>query len=217
MTDALSDEADATTRAYSIARYRASSVLMASLLALSLAGCASQSLRNSRQHFADHPARGSQGRMIESGADGLSRRRGRGRRGREGETAVLQNALEHYYRQWAGTPYRYGGQSSQGIDCSSFVRHALSAVDSYRLPRTAAAQARTGHRIAPRDLSAGDLVFFKTGRLSRHVGIYIGDGRFMHASSSDGVTISRLGNIYWRHHYWQSRRLPLTGVETALR
>ncbi|HET7314143.1 C40 family peptidase [Salinisphaera sp.] len=126
-------------------------------------------------------------------------------------TARLEKALHRVYERWAGTPYRYGGQSRDGVDCSSFVRQTVDAVESYELPRTTVEQAQVGMLIPRHDLEAGDLVFFKTGALSHHVGIYLGQGRFMHASSSQGVTISRLDNVYWRRHYWQSRRIPAAG------
>lgn len=122
-------------------------------------------------------------------------------------TAKLEAALHRVYERWAGTPYRYGGQSRDGVDCSSFVRQTVDTVESYELPRTTVEQAQVGMSIPRADLEAGDLVFFKTGTLSHHVGIYLGRGRFMHASSSQGVTISRLNNVYWRDHYWQSRRI----------
>ncbi|NNC22756.1 hypothetical protein HKX42_02735 [Salinisphaera sp. USBA-960] len=119
----------------------------------------------------------------------------------------LRNALHRVYNRWSGTPYRYGGTTQSGVDCSSFVRQAVDTAASYKLPRTTRGQVKTGSLIPRSDLETGDLVFFKTGRHSRHVGVYLKDGRFMHASSSQGVTISRLGNAYWRRHYWQSRRL----------
>lgn len=125
-------------------------------------------------------------------------------------TTKLEQALHRFYDRWAGTPYRYGGQTRSGVDCSSFVRQTVDAVESYELPRTTVEQAQVGMSIPRADLEAGDLVFFKTGSLSHHVGIYLGQGRFMHASSSEGVTISRLDNVYWRSHYWQSRRILAT-------
>ena len=125
-------------------------------------------------------------------------------------TAKLEEALHRVYERWAGTPYRYGGQTRDGVDCSSFVRQTVDTVESYELPRTTVEQAQVGMSIPRQDLEAGDLVFFKTGALSHHVGIYLGRGRFMHASSSQGVTISRLDNVYWRDHYWQSRRILAT-------
>lgn len=122
--------------------------------------------------------------------------------------AGVTEALYNYYSEWRGVPYRYGGVDRSGIDCSSFVRQTLSDVESLNLPRTTRAQSRAGEPVPRGDLSPGDLVFFKTGYRSRHVGIYVGGGRFMHASTSQGVTMSRLDNVYWRRHYWQSRRLP---------
>jgi len=121
--------------------------------------------------------------------------------------ATLEHALRAHFQDWRGVPYRYGGRDRNGIDCSSFVRQTMSAVDSLKLPRTTAQQVQRGETIPRSNLAPGDLVFFRTGRSSRHVGIYVGSGRFMHASSSKGVTISRLDNIYWRQHYWQSRRV----------
>tara|TARA_B100001079_G_scaffold59429_1_gene50275 strand:+ start:472 stop:1083 length:612 start_codon:yes stop_codon:yes gene_type:complete len=133
---------------------------------------------------------------LEAGASGLAMARDK-----------LRAALHSVYDSWAGTPYRYGGESRHGVDCSSFVQQTLDQVESFELPRTTVQQARIGLSVPKTELRTGDLVFFKTGRLSRHVGIYMGQGRFMHASSSAGVTISRLDNVYWRHHYWQSRRV----------
>lgn len=121
--------------------------------------------------------------------------------------AGVTEALHAYYDTWQGVPYRYGGVDRSGIDCSSFVRQTMRNLKSLNLPRTTRAQARVGQPVAQGNLSPGDLVFFKTGYKSRHVGIYVGAGRFMHASTSRGVTMSRLDNIYWRRHYWQSRRV----------
>ena len=126
---------------------------------------------------------------------------------RHADHGAMVDALYDYYHQWRGVPYRYGGVDRNGIDCSAFVARTMSELESLNLPRTTSAQAQLGQPISHGDLSPGDLVFFKTGYSSRHVGIYVGAGRFMHASTSQGVTMSRLDNIYWRSHYWQSRRL----------
>ncbi|MDA3919617.1 MAG: NlpC/P60 family protein [Salinisphaera sp.] len=123
------------------------------------------------------------------------------------QQSKLENALHDYYEQWQGVPYAYGGRSQSGIDCSSFVRHTFAAVESYELPRTTVEQAQVGISISRANLKTGDLVFFHTGHSSHHVGVYLGQGRFMHVSSRRGVTISRLDNIYWRKHYWQSRHI----------
>jgi probable lipoprotein NlpC len=121
--------------------------------------------------------------------------------------SAVSEALRDYFQKWRGVPYRYGGVNRSGIDCSSFVRQTMSDLQSLELPRTTAAQALAGQPVPPGNLSPGDLVFFKTGFRSRHVGIYVGDGRFMHASTSRGVTMSRMDNVYWQRHYWQSRRV----------
>src|SRR5699024_8599778 len=114
--------------------------------------------------------------------------------------------LRNYFLSWVGVPYRYGGTTRSGIDCSAFVKQAVAATEGVHLPRTSTAQAGRGRRISRSQLRIGDLVFFRTGG-SHHVGIYMGNSRFMHASTSVGVTISSLDNVYWRRHYWQARRL----------
>lgn len=118
----------------------------------------------------------------------------------------VEAALMAEYDTWEGTPYRFGGESSSGIDCSALVQQIFRDSFNFDLPRTTAGQVLTGRRIEKTALKAGDLVFFRPWRGDRHVGIYLGDGRFMHASSSRGVKISRLDNPYWSRHYWQSRR-----------
>ncbi len=74
------------------------------------------------------------------------------------------------------------------------------------MPRSTELMAKMGKKIDRKQLRAGDLVFFKTSYKVRHVGIYIEKGQFLHASSSKGVMISRLDNVYWADKYWQSRR-----------
>lgn len=108
---------------------------------------------------------------------------------------------------WEGTPYRYGGANKQGIDCSALIQKIYLSSFNLKLPRTTARQSRQGYPIKKSKLQVGDLVFFKTSLTENHVGIFIGDGRFLHASSSQGVTISALNNRYWRSKYWQSRRI----------
>ncbi len=121
----------------------------------------------------------------------------------------LNNTLYDHYQQWKGTPYRLGGLSQRGIDCSGFVYRTFRDKLGHDMPRTTRQQSREGFRIDRRDLQSGDLVFFMTEGRKRHVGIYLENGKFMHASTSTGVTISRLDNQYWRRNYWQSRRIPL--------
>lgn len=118
-----------------------------------------------------------------------------------------QTKLLAMYQQWQGTPYRLGGNSAAGVDCSAFVQHVYQAISPYKLPRTTRSQVLLGTAVNKQPMVTGDLVFFKINGKTRHVGIYINDQQFLHASTSRGVTISTLTNSYWRRHYWQTRRL----------
>ncbi|MFC1235554.1 NlpC/P60 family protein [Vibrio sp. F74] len=111
------------------------------------------------------------------------------------------------YNTWQGTPYKYGGTNKNGIDCSAFVQAIYLEAENQHLPRTTYAQSKLGVEIKLGKAQSGDLVFFKTGRKDRHVGIYLGDNKFMHASTSKGVIISRLNNPYWASVFWQVRRI----------
>ena len=111
-----------------------------------------------------------------------------------------------FYTQWRGTPYLLGGSSKQGVDCSAFVQHAYRDVLSRSIPRTTLMQSQTGESVAFGAWQVGDLIFFKTGRKQRHVGVYVGDGNFMHASTSVGVTVTPLTNPYWKTRYWMAKR-----------
>ncbi|MDD1792158.1 NlpC/P60 family protein [Enterovibrio makurazakiensis] len=114
-------------------------------------------------------------------------------------------ALIQYFEEWQGTPYRWGGASKRGIDCSAFTQQAYQAVFQHSLPRTTRQQVTKGSKTSLKSASFGDLIFFKTGSQRYHVGIYIGDRQFMHASSSKGVMISTLDNPYWSARIWQIR------------
>lgn len=133
------------------------------------------------------------------------------------ESALLRGHLYQHYKLWKGTPYRMGGLTTRGIDCSGFVLVTFKALLNTRLPRTVDEQAALGRGIVTDDLRTGDLVFFKTGSAMRHVGIYLEHGRFMHASTRRGVMISALGDGYWRRRFWQARRIsePRVARETA--
>ena len=115
--------------------------------------------------------------------------------------------LREYYQNWRGTRYRLGGVSHAGIDCSGFTALAVRDVYGLSLPRTAREQAMWGKSVGRDDLLPGDLVFFKRGRNTNHVGIYMGNDSFMHASTSQGVMISSLDNVYWRNKFWKGSRL----------
>lgn len=123
------------------------------------------------------------------------------------QQAQHKDHLFLFYERWHNTPYRLGGQSLRGVDCSAFVQIAFDEVFKHPLPRTTDKQSDMGESIDYENREFGDLVFFKTGIKIRHVGIYIGDNSFMHASTSRGVIISRLDSPYWADAYWQTRRV----------
>lgn len=109
---------------------------------------------------------------------------------------------------YIGTPYRFGGEGGNGIDCSSFVQQVFQA-NRIDLPRTAREQINVGSDVAPADLRKGDLVFFQTyASYPSHVGIYLGDGKMIHASSGKGeVTISDMNSDYYRPRYLGAKRV----------
>ena len=123
------------------------------------------------------------------------------------EEDLLFSLLRNEYRYWKGTPYRLGGNSKKGIDCSALVQTVYKNSFNIAIARTTKQQVKLGAPVYKNALKVADLVFFKTRRERRHVGIYIGDNQFLHASTSQGVMISSLDNIYWRSRYWQSRRI----------
>lgn len=109
-----------------------------------------------------------------------------------------------------GTPYRYGGNTPEGgFDCSGLVGYVFRDMLDVALPRTTRELAALqGPRIQPDRLASGDLVFFGSGGTVTHVGIYVGEGRFVHAPSTGGtVRLDRLDGSWWRAHYSGARRL----------
>jgi hypothetical protein len=117
------------------------------------------------------------------------------------------NKLNKSIARHMGTPYRYGGTSTSGIDCSGLIL-AIYSDQGIHLPRTAREQFRIGERVAKERLAAGDLVFFRTkGAGVSHVGIMQKPGVFVHAGTSTGVTAARLSNSYWSSKYLGARRI----------
>ncbi|MCC5097637.1 C40 family peptidase [Xanthomonas campestris] len=109
-----------------------------------------------------------------------------------------------------GTPYRYGGNTPEsGFDCSGLVTYVYKDVLALSLPRTSRDLAAVqGPKIPAEKLSTGDLVFFGSSGSVSHVGIYVGEGRFVHAPSSGGtVRLDFLDGAYWRDHYSGSKRV----------
>lgn len=122
-------------------------------------------------------------------------------------TELVRKKLFEQFGKWKGTRYVFGGLSRNGIDCSGLVQLTYLSGLGIQLPRTTKTQVTLGKEVTQGELQAGDLIFFKTGYFTRHVGIYMGSGRFFHASKSQGVTISNLDNVYWSDNYWVSKRI----------
>lgn len=122
------------------------------------------------------------------------------------EGAVEKRILAEY-RKWRGTRHQMGGTGSKGIDCSGFVKAVYRDAFRIKLPRTTREQAKLGKSTAFKDLQPGDLVFFKPPTYPRHVGIFLSQSEFVHASKKKGVTISKIDSQYWGKYYWTARRI----------
>ncbi len=125
----------------------------------------------------------------------------------EWESPNEQQLLVKVALAFLDAPYRFGGSSVRGIDCSGFVKkiYSLFGVD---LPRTAAEQSHVGIEVAKSSLTEGDLIFFVKKNRIGHVGIYIGNNKFVHAASSNkGVRVDSLDSSYYKNHYERAVRL----------
>ncbi len=119
----------------------------------------------------------------------------------------VKQILYAQYNDWKTVKYKAGGLSKAGVDCSGLVFLTFDTRLGIKLPRSTDEQVNVGAAIEPRDLIPGDLVFFKTGKNTRHVGIYIEGRKFLHASTEKGVMISSLDDEYWARTYWKSVRV----------
>lgn len=121
-------------------------------------------------------------------------------------TALHQEASD-VAASMTGKPYRYGGSTPQGFDCSGLVHFSFKHA-GLDVPRSTETQRQRSRRVARANLARGDLVFFdQLGKSSSHVGIYLGDNRFVHAPSSGGhVRVDTLTDPYWRKHLVDARR-----------
>lgn len=118
----------------------------------------------------------------------------------------VEQRLRSEVRQWEGTPHGMGGATRREIDCSGFVQRLYRDIFGRQIPRSTALQVKSGRPIGKNQLRTGDLVFFRVPYKGRHVGIYLGQAEFAHASTSKGVTISSLQDHFWRRSYWTARR-----------
>ncbi|MGX1901405.1 NlpC/P60 family protein [Thermolongibacillus altinsuensis] len=123
------------------------------------------------------------------------------------EAAVPTQKLIAEAQKMIGTPYRSGGVTPKGFDCSGFVYYTYKKVGK-TLPRTSAQMYAAGKPVSYKNLKPGDLVFFKTSKHAgvSHVAIYIGNGRMIHATSSKGVKIDSLNHSYWRPKFVGAKR-----------
>lgn len=125
---------------------------------------------------------------------------------REVET-VTNELLFQFIDAWWGTPYRYGGSTHKGVDCSAFSSTLISSVYGVQLPRTARDQYGVCEKLREDDLKEGDLVFFNTRGGISHVGVSLGGKYFVHASTSNGVMISSLDEDYYSRRFVAGGRL----------
>jgi len=122
-------------------------------------------------------------------------------------SATSNMKLFHFVYDWIGTPYRFGGSSRKGIDCSAFTKQLYGDVFNLTIRRSSRDIFSMVNPVGKDDLKEGDLVFFKIhSRSISHVGIYLGNNRFAHASSK-GVAISSLDDAYYSRYFYKGGRL----------
>ncbi|RWR02662.1 membrane protein [[Pantoea] beijingensis] len=123
------------------------------------------------------------------------------------QSVDVKSRIMDQYADWKGVRYRLGGDSKRGIDCSAFVQVTFRDQFGLDLPRSTSQQQDSGKSIQRSKLRPGDLVLFRAGSTGRHVGIYLGNDNFVHASTSSGVMISNLNDSYWKNRYREARRV----------
>ena len=127
-----------------------------------------------------------------------------------GKAKDTASDITSYALSLIGVDYRFGGNTpDQGLDCSGLIRYVFQQATGLSLPRSAREQSRVGESISKDNLQPGDLVFFNTRRFQfSHVGLYIGDNRFIHAPSKGGaVQVVSLDNAYWQKAFNGARRI----------
>jgi lipoprotein Spr len=115
---------------------------------------------------------------------------------------VTNDKMLEFIEEWYGTKYRFGGSDKNGIDCSAFVQAFMTTMYNFMMPRMAKDQYLQTYRIQKGNLREGDLVFFHTTRWGiSHVGIYLRNNKFVHASTAGGVAISDMSEGYYAQHF----------------
>lgn len=118
------------------------------------------------------------------------------------KAAPARPGLHTLAQAWLGTPYKYGGNDRRGIDCSGLVCRIYDSLYQMKLPRTSSQQYQASARVNRNSLQEGDLLFFgKSPEKVSHVGIYLGNNQFVHASESKGVIISKLSESWYEKHF----------------
>ena len=125
----------------------------------------------------------------------------------ESTGSTLASKIIKTAKKYIGVPYKWGGTTPKGFDCSGYVQYVFNK-HGIELPRTSREQYYTGYKVSKSNLQPGDLVFFNiSGKGVSHVGIYIGDGDYLHSASSKGIVIADLFGNYWSSYYLGARRV----------
>lgn len=173
-------------------------VLPALVIAVLLSACSTTNTAKNNMHPETHAVVGGDISSLQASQD-------------EFETMVrnlnVKTRLMEQYASWKGVRYRLGGDTKKGIDCSGFVQRTFREQFGLDLPRSSRELQETGRSVSRGNLRTGDLVIFRAGSTGRHVGIYIGNNQFVHASTSIGVTISSMDELYWKKRYNEARRV----------
>lgn len=117
-----------------------------------------------------------------------------------------KQAFTEFYNEWKNVKYKLGGNSRKGIDCSAFTQRIYKEKFDIDIPRTTLTQVNEGVEVAKSELIPGDLVFFKTSKTDKHVGVYVGNNKFLHASIK-GIQYTSLDKPFYKKNYWTSRRI----------
>ncbi len=175
-------------------------------VAMMLSACGSNSAYNHKAQTDMHAVNDKDGLLLQASQD-------------EFEALVrnvdIKSKLLNQYASWKGVRYRLGGDSRRGIDCSAFVQRTFREQFGMDLPRSTYEQQEMGQKIQRSKLRVGDLVLFRAGSTGRHVGIYLGNDQFVHASTSSGVIISKMTEDYWNKRYQEGRRVLSKGTTTS--